>query len=338
MHTYKITWKLLSGISTPLQSDTIFGHLCWAIRYLWGEAELLKLIEALKENPVFVLSSAFPGGQLPKPAIPLASSALEANRALLCQDPRFKDELSDLDISLVHKKMKKAKTICLKSLEQAGFVYDIPKLMNQESLYIAEKLLGKKKGNLPNLPPEHAQATEFHNKIDRASGTTNGSGELFASTVSYYRDPCFSSWLDTDFYSQEQLSELFGFIALHGFGKDKNTGKGRFEISLETYAWQNCKDFNAYLNLSNMLPSAADSILASYQGNTKFAKIGGDYATTQTPFKYPVYIIGPGAVFFAGENGMPPRGCLLRDVHPNPDIVQNLYSYSLPLLIKECIK
>ncbi len=335
MQTYKITWKPLSALSTPLQSDTIFGHLCWAVKYLWEESSLVDLIAILKQRPALVLSSAFPDGKLPKPAIPLKTEVLKQLRANLLKDPELRG-LTDLQLNQVLKELKREAWIDLETLLQNECLLDLPLQLQKNARSRALDKLGKggqlkqKTDNCETMK----QSIEFHNKIDRISGTSSGSGELFASNTTFYRNLEFCSWINTDIYSLEQIQELFKFISLHGFGKDKNTGKGRFEIKVEPYSWQQCTNFNAYLNLSNMVPAESDSILASYTAKTKFAKIGGDYASSKTPFKYPVFIIEPGAVFFAGDTRTPPRGMLLRSVHPDPDIVQNLYSFSLPIMVK----
>ena len=67
---YKITWRLLSPIETMLQSDTIFGHLCWAIAYQFGESRLEEFLRAMEE-PVLTLSSGFPASSLPMPVLPV---------------------------------------------------------------------------------------------------------------------------------------------------------------------------------------------------------------------------------------------------------------------------
>jgi len=337
--SYKITWMPLSSLSTPLQSDTIFGHLCWAVKYLWEETSLEKLLSDLKENNRLILSSAFPAGTLPKPSLPVKHEIINQIRKKLLSELN-KNPIDDLGIAHVLKKARKKPYISHSVLKEAGYVYDLPAVLygqtKKEALdYIDRKMREKGRGLLTvKDPKQEERCIEFHNMIDRQSGTTSGSGEFFASPTTFFKDHCFESWLDTDIYTLEQLQELFQFIQLHGFGKDKNTGKGRFEIKVEPFTWPNCNHYNAYLCLSNMVPAHSDNVLSSYNGKAKFAKIGGDYATSETPFKYPLLMFEPGAVFFAGENKTPPLGCLLDNIHNNKDIVQNLYAYSIPLQIK----
>jgi CRISPR-associated protein Csm4 len=68
MNIYKISLKIFSGILTPFQADTIFGHLCWALFHREGEKSLQEFLEPFKQgNPPFILSDGFPDEMLPKP-------------------------------------------------------------------------------------------------------------------------------------------------------------------------------------------------------------------------------------------------------------------------------
>lgn len=68
MQTYRITLITNSGILTPFQADTIFGHLCWAVAHKEGDENLQKFLKPFKEgNPPFIISDGFPADLLPKP-------------------------------------------------------------------------------------------------------------------------------------------------------------------------------------------------------------------------------------------------------------------------------
>ncbi len=68
MKTYQLKLKIKSGILTPFQADTIFGHLCWQVAYQDGEKGLKTFLKPFMEgNPPFVISDGFPGDLLPKP-------------------------------------------------------------------------------------------------------------------------------------------------------------------------------------------------------------------------------------------------------------------------------
>jgi len=70
MKLYKTTITPLSTFATPLQGDTIFGQLCWAIRYSFGNSRLEKLLSSYDKEPFMVVSDAFAKGCLPKPHMP----------------------------------------------------------------------------------------------------------------------------------------------------------------------------------------------------------------------------------------------------------------------------
>ena len=71
---YTIEICLKSPTVTSFQSDTIFGHICWAIRFLYpnGENKLREFLETYDKErlPPLLISNGFPLGYLPKPVIP----------------------------------------------------------------------------------------------------------------------------------------------------------------------------------------------------------------------------------------------------------------------------
>ncbi|OQX79255.1 MAG: hypothetical protein B6D56_07445 [Candidatus Omnitrophica bacterium 4484_70.1] len=68
MNTYQINLRLNSPFITPFYADTIFGHLCWMVKYWEGDKELEKFLEYFKKDqPPFIISDGFPEGYLPKP-------------------------------------------------------------------------------------------------------------------------------------------------------------------------------------------------------------------------------------------------------------------------------
>ena len=70
MRNYKINIRLKSSIITPFHSDTLWGHICWALRYTQGEKELLDFLECYDSGePPLVISNAFPKNYLPFPVL-----------------------------------------------------------------------------------------------------------------------------------------------------------------------------------------------------------------------------------------------------------------------------
>lgn len=72
MKLYKTTLTPISNFATLLKGDTLFGQICWAIRYTFGEARLNELLSTYENSPFLVVSDGFAKGYLPKPSLPSA--------------------------------------------------------------------------------------------------------------------------------------------------------------------------------------------------------------------------------------------------------------------------
>ena len=70
MKLYKTTLIPTSNFATKLKGDTLFGQICWAIRFGFGEERLKELISTYDEKPFLVVSDPFAKGYLPKPTMP----------------------------------------------------------------------------------------------------------------------------------------------------------------------------------------------------------------------------------------------------------------------------
>ena len=51
MTLYKTTITPKSNFTTPLKGDTLFGQICWAIRYRLGEDRLNELLSDYDKKP-----------------------------------------------------------------------------------------------------------------------------------------------------------------------------------------------------------------------------------------------------------------------------------------------
>ena len=68
---YKAIIKAESNFATPLKGDTLFGQLCWNIRYLEGSKKLKELLENYETEPFCIVSDALVKDYLPKPKAPM---------------------------------------------------------------------------------------------------------------------------------------------------------------------------------------------------------------------------------------------------------------------------
>lgn len=72
MKLYKTTINPISNFATSLKGDTLFGQICWAIRYKYGEDRLNELLSSYMDKPFLVVSDGLASGYLPKPLLPSA--------------------------------------------------------------------------------------------------------------------------------------------------------------------------------------------------------------------------------------------------------------------------
>ena len=59
MKLYKATMIPTSNFATKLKGDTLFGQICWAIRFSFGEERLKELISTYEKKPFLIVSDPF---------------------------------------------------------------------------------------------------------------------------------------------------------------------------------------------------------------------------------------------------------------------------------------
>jgi len=77
MKLYKTTITPKSNFLTPLKGDTLFGQLCWAVRFIFGKKRLEELLSDYDKDPFLIVSDGFASGYLPKPK--MMSDLLDEN-------------------------------------------------------------------------------------------------------------------------------------------------------------------------------------------------------------------------------------------------------------------
>lgn len=297
--TYRIRFRLASPLSTPLYSGTLFGNLCWAWRYLYGEEDLGRWLCSLSEDP-FLISDGFPAGCLPRPILPA---------------PRARTmSIGELDRQKRLKKTAYVPKALLESLRE-----DLDEELLREKL---GKYLEGEEARLARLTPEERrkQGRESvvrvpHNRIHRLTGRTPDEGGLFfveerwATGLAAYRDLYVRTSLAVD-----RLREVFAQMARWGYGRDATWGRGRFdgiEIDEEKSALFDGKLPRAMtLSHGSLSPNMRN---ARYRLETHYGRLGGVYASSEAVFKHPLLLVKPGATFEAGPG---PFGEMLGGVHP----------------------
>ncbi len=307
MRLYKITLRLKSSLGTPLMSDTVFGHICWSIRYNKSEKELTEFLKKMKsDNPPLLLSDAFRKDCLPVPVLP---NVVTAEKSV---------EESD--------RLKKAKK---------------QKYIKSDRLFeIADSLSGKK---ILNELLEFAVADTKerylvpHNTVNRLGAGTVENG-LFFTEDAFFKgeDSDYEMIIGSDAYSKQQTAEMLELAFRDGYGRDASTGKGVIEVAdIEDYSMPKVKNPNAVMLLGRCVPAENDPAEGYWNLTVKEGKLGGHWAVCEDFRKKPVIMLSAGSVLFT-DTPKPYYGKIVENVHNDlSEVVQYGYSLAMPINLQE---
>jgi len=292
MRTYMLTLKLKSGLLTELQSDTIYGHLCWRLKERLGVDKLAEFISFYKNgNPVFLLSDG----------LLKVKDEIHFPRPFVFQKPKIKEHKVDKIIEFVErKKEKERKYLKLSELNKflsTGYCELEDKL---EQIPITQKSRKKTKSILE-------ESLRVSVQIDRTS-FSSAEGKLYSYNPKFTRGDVtyvvLIKVLNEEKYSYFDVENIIKDTFTIGFGKKKSSGYGQFEVvQYSQYdGFQEPNDFNAFVVLGNYLPSLDDMISPiGYDINTKYGKFGEELALSENPFKNPIIFLTTGSCFTTGN-------------------------------------
>ncbi len=311
MRTYLIELLVPSGFVTPWQADTLFGHLCWAaerhdgFKNFKGAAGLIELFRG--NNLPFILSDGYPAGLLPAP-ITLK------NR----YQPASQDNLNSDRYSLL-KKAKKKEYLTLEQFQvfqQGG----IPDLADNAKGFVA--------------------ATTLHNQISRQTNTTGDRGSLFGLDERFAPDGRVHIYVKVQYGFLEDLQRLFDCFAQAGYGAKKSGGKGICKIDkfqsfdgfeLPVPNSEHEQGITGFVTLSHFVPAQNDPVDGAYKVMVKYGKLGEEKTYCGQPFKKPLILLKPGAVFRCLQM-KPYYGRLIEDIaYADLSIVQYGFAFPVPI-------
>ncbi|MBU1706183.1 hypothetical protein KKG19_05685 [Patescibacteria group bacterium] len=355
MKDYKITLKLTSSVGTPFQADTIFGHLCWAYRYIKGELKLRKFLDEYEQAPQLLVSDGFPEGFLPVPSLKCLFykelkdlsgkyysgqvKAMSVIKRLFQRRwlsvPVWEMAKENLSQRLLAEKCLKMevcpKTFDLRDKRCTLSLEKCPQLSLQE-LTLQEKNCCIEKEE------DEREETILRTSIDRLTGQAK-EGRLYETKERFYIPGArFSIFIRSWDLTLEDIKELFEYIALSGYGRDKSTGKGR--VSLEEikngFSLPSVDRPNAFVTLSSYIPQREDPLEGYYKIITKYGKLGEEYASSRiiSPFKKPILMFAAGSLFKLGKSPINDwYGGLVSDIHHEKSGIKQ-YGYALPIGVR----
>ena len=303
---YRVRFRLASPLGTPLHSGTLFGNLCWIWRYLYGEEDLGRWLVSLQHDP-FLISDGFLAEYLPRPL-------------LRASEPRA---LSLQEVNL-RKRVKKLRLV------PREIFLELRDKLSEDALQasLIRWMTDEESAEKERTPEENRRhgvegwVRVPHNHIHRLTGRTPDSGglffseELWATGLKQYRDVYVYTSLPI-----AKLRELFEQMGRFGYGKDASWGRGRFdgvEIEQERELDADASRPRAMsLSHGSLTPNMGN---ARYHLETHYGRAGGVYSSTESPFKYPLVLLKPGATFDAAAG---PFGQLLTDLHPTKPWVRH---------------
>jgi CRISPR-associated protein Csm4 len=304
MKLYRVKLRLQSSHITPWHSDTILGSLCWIIAQQEGENRLAEFLRHYQNGDIpFVVSNCFPGDLLPKPM---------AGNFIRLQELSKEEALEQAD------KAKQSKKTELVTLTEFNAI------INNQLTDISSK---------KNMTMEIGV---MHNQINRFSGTTT-EGSLYEQHEIFWQQPYLSLYAGIEAGWEEKFLALMEKLSQKGYGKRVSVGKGIFK--LDDFSLFNevvtASKANAIVTLSNFVPKASDPVAGQYKTFVKYGKLGQTFATGENPFKKPLMMIKPGAVFWTDEPQMS-YGRLVNGISDDfPEVVQFGYTLAIAAAIEK---
>ncbi len=307
MQCYRIKLTVSSAFITPWHSDTIFGHLCWAAERhgvfdnFTGASGLIDLY--CGDAPPFIVSDAFPAGFLPVPV-----------------------NLKEYFNRETGEKLSKERYSFLKKLKSIEYI-------------TVDQFRSYQRGEQFDLEEQTGHivsAITLHNQINRLTGTTGDAGTLYELDEKFVAKGKLDLYVRIQDGFKDDVMKLFDIFASGGFGKKKSTGKGAFTVEqFERFdELDSVEKADGFMALSHFIPSKKDPIDGAYKTIVKYGKLGEEKALCGNPFKKPLLMLRPGAIFTA-EVMKPFYGRMIeRIAYADKDVVQYGYAFPVPVVMR----
>lgn len=312
MEDYRIAVRLLSPLGTPWQSDTVFGHIAWHYAHGRGHCSVEALLEPFREGvPPFVLSDGFPVGLLPRPLLgePATTQDPEAFDAAKRRRKCRWVSITDFE------RLIGGDTACWSIVEEPWEVHSTP-----------HAAINRLTESTTGTPEQEAERDAVGEAV----------GNVYATDVLVLRTAYRNS---IDLYVRAEAGwighvvDALREIARVGFGRDRATGCGAFEVVGEparASLGASVPEPDGFVSLSTYCPAAGDPTEGRWRLRVKHGKLG-ENAGGGDPFKHPLVQLEPGAAF---RTPGPPRsyyGRAVEGLAPGlPKAIQCCYTLAVP--------
>lgn len=267
-NTYIVYLYPQSTFRGELRSDTLWGIICWGIRFLYGKKELDNMLDLYVDKKFpFVISSTFPFYEegndkklfFPRPYLP--QKAFDKLKPLPREEaiPKMKERKETKDISYI-------------SLE---LLDELRKGLSSEEM---QEKLKCKKGIIPSVKND----SSTHNTLNRLTSSTlqkDDKGQLFHTDEKYISGPKGAKaglffLVKADAENWEKVKSVLKWLEHTGIGGDKNIGKGFFKVEFEEkydiFAEIEDSPSRAFMCLSLFMPNENDLATISSHKDDEF--------------------------------------------------------------------
>lgn len=297
------TWKLkirpTSSFITPIQSDTLFGSMIWALKIQYGDEFVENIIEKTKNyNPPFIFSNPIINGNYPifgelsKEFLDeidyvkfkgFDRKRIEFYKALKKKKYVSKNVFEEL---LNGKKIEKIYLEVLDGIRDFSTLEKrkIPRNQKITEEFLEDILSGKKDENNKSYIIEG----RIRNQINRLGNSKENDGD---TRLFEQRETIFSKDTEIEIFVKirtdfeiEKFEKGMKYISINGYGRSASTGKGQFEIigMEQEKGFEGRKNKNGFVVLSNYIPNENDQV--EIINSNIFTKKPKAYMT-ENPFK-----------------------------------------------------
>ena len=291
MKLYKATITPESNFVTPLKGDTIFGQLCWVIRYIYGNDKLSKLLSDYDSAPFMIVSDAFAKDYLPKPSLP---------SFLLGEDSDKKKE-NRKRIWLSLDDLQKGNFINTKRSDEIGYKIKKESVVKNSIDYKSFKT------GTDGFDPYTEDEIGLPNKLDI----------YFLSNETVF--------------TFEELKESLKALGEMGYGKNATIGKGRFEVEDIKEVKLQKRASTTFMTLSPLSLQNIKAKEIYYSVFTRFGKHGGDLATKSPFKKPLLFADTATVLLFEEEKELDFIGSAITSHSKYTETIHQGYSILLPI-------
>ncbi len=231
MNVFKVSIKPSSFFTGTFSSFTIFGALCWALKWLFGKDKVEEFIEKIRRCKI-VFSSPMPEGYVFKPfLLPAQIEKKEIENI----DPEFKENSKFRNFIKYFKKLKFIPWEIFSSVLEG-------KIKNESELAVEILKFCKNKkidffefcDGLTNI----AKTIVFpHAKLDRITHTTSYGGTFFFEEGVYFVKNLYFLLAVSSEEEIRNITTALKFLQDWGFGGNKSTGFGVFSYEIEKFPY-----------------------------------------------------------------------------------------------------